>query len=158
MSVKPRVVLSEQLANRPPGESVRVSKADLPSLPGGWSKTLLGTPLWIAKPGSTAQYRSGALHAYEFEDGFDIHRDRYDPSENPLLHAVFDATETFVAFIAAVASAVLTYFLVDRREKEKPEDERRWWLPLAAAIGVAALVGICVYVLGAMVRVGLGVG
>jgi hypothetical protein len=151
--------LARRFNARAPGESVWVPRSELPHLPHEWAETILGTPLWIAKPGSVAQYRAWpALHAYEFVDGFDLHRDRYDPSDHPLLHMLFDAWETIVAIIAAFVAGLATWAYMNRREKEKPEGERQWWVPLLAAIGVAALAGLFVYVLGAVVRIAVAGG
>lgn len=150
--------LRANLASRDPGESVWVSRSNLPELPGEWEKTLLGTPLWIAKLGSTGQYRSGALHAYEFEEGHDFHRDRYDPHVNPLGHLFRDAPELPVAGLVAGVVGFLTYFYFEQREEEKDEDDRLWWLPLVVAAGLALLVGVVAYILGAFVRIGLAGG
>lgn len=163
MSVEAAVVgfterLRTDLASRTPGESVWISRTELPELPQEWERTLLGTPLWIAKPGSSAQYRSGALHAYEFDGGYDFHRDRCDPREDPLGHFFLDAPELPIAGLIAGIVGFLTYLYLEQREEGKDEDERRWWLPLVVAAGVAVVVGIVSYILGAFVRIGLAGG
>jgi hypothetical protein len=145
--------------SRRPGESVWVSKVDAPTLPPEFSETPLGTPLWIAHPGSTAQYRAPrALHAYELDDGWKVHRDSNDPGENPLGHIVSDAPEVLIAGIGAILAGIASYFLLDRYESQKDEEDRRWWVPVLGAIAFAALAGIALYVLAAFVRVSLGVG
>jgi hypothetical protein len=151
--------LRQRAYAKSPGESVWIPKSELPTLPPQFSRTTLGTPLFLAHPGSTAQYRATpALHAYEKEEGWALHRDRYDPEENPAAHAVFDAPEVVLAGLAAAFAGFVTYYLLDARESEKPEDERRWWFPAAWALLAALLAGAAVYFLGALVRVALGVG
>jgi heme A synthase len=63
-----------------------------------------------------------------------------------------------IAAVIAASVGSLTYFLLDRREREKPEAERNWWVPLLVAAGVVAVVGILAYILGALVRIGVGMG
>lgn len=149
--------LRRVLYARAPGESVTYTKTELPELPNELSATVLGTPNWIAHPGAIAQYRASlAIHAYEMEDVWDFHRDRYDPYENPLGHFFFDAPELPIAVLLSAVTGLITYCVMDRREKEKPKDERSWWIPSLVALGVAAIVGILVYIAAAFVRVAVG--
>ncbi|MGA8536721.1 MAG: hypothetical protein WB789_04930 [Thermoplasmata archaeon] len=144
---------------RPPGESTSILKVEMPALPAEFTETVLGTPLWIAHPGSIGQYRAPpALHAYELDDHWKVHRDRYDPEEDPLGHLLFDAPEIAIAGAAAVFAGLSMFCWLDEREREKDEADRNPWLPVLAALGVAALVGIIVYVLAALCRVSLSVG
>lgn len=99
-----------------------------------------------------------ALHAYELDDHWKVHRDRYDPEEDPLGHLLFDAPEIAIAGAAAVFAGLSMFCWLDEREREKDEADRNPWLPVLAALGVAALVGIIVYVLAALCRVSLSVG
>jgi hypothetical protein len=143
----------------PPGKSIRVTKAELPELPGEFEGSWAGTPLWIAHPGSKAQYRAyPAQHAYELEEEWEFHRDRFDPKENPLGHIIFDAPEIVVAGIAAAIAGVVTFLFLQGGERDKDESERHPWFPALVAVGIAAFVGFIVYVLGALVRVALGAG
>lgn len=143
---------------RSPGESVLFGKSEIPSLPSEFSGTSLGTPLWLAHPGSVAQYRaSPAIHAYEMEEGWELHRDRFDPYEDPLRHIIFDAPEIVAGLLAAIATGIATWCYVDKQERERDEGPQ-WWAPILAAIGSALLAGFLVYLLGAVVRVLLGVG
>lgn len=147
------------LEAKQPGESVRIPKSEMPRLPLGFSRTLLGTPLWIAHPGSTAQYRAhSAVHAYEMGHSWDVHRDQYDPNDNPFEHALFDAPELPIAAVLSAIAGVLTYLLVAHREEEKPGEERHWWMSLLVSLAVAALVGMAAYIVGALLRVAAGVG
>lgn len=147
------------LASRQPGESMQVPKSQMPELPTEFTETKLGTPLWIAHPGAKAQYRAHpAVHAYEMEHLWDLHRDQFDPHDNPLQHALFDAPELLFAALIAGLAAVATYLLMSRREEEKPEENRNWWWPLVVTLVVAILAGIAAYILGALVRVAAGVG
>ena len=144
---------------RSPGESVWVPKSEMPRLPQQFDQTVFGTPLWIAHPGSTAQHRATpAMHAYEMDDGWSIHRDVYDRKENPLGHFFSDAPELPMAVFAAVATSVLAWLLFDEKEREKDEAERNPWIPIAVAVGLAVLVGILVCVIAALARVHFGVG
>lgn len=147
------------LSSREPGESVSISKTEVPDLPPEFSPTLLGTPNWIAHPGAVGQYRaSPALHAYEMEDSWDLHRDRYDPKENPFGHMVFDAPEVPIAGLIAAIAGSIAFWIAQKFEDEKPESERRLWFAGVVAAGVALIVGIIAYILGALVRVAMGVG
>jgi hypothetical protein len=147
------------LDTRPPGESIKIAKSKMVELPSGFELTLLGTPLWIAHPGATAQYRaSPALHAYELENRWEVHRDRFDPHEDPVGHFLFDAPELAFAAVAAAIAGLLAYRFLDRMEKKQPEESRNWWLPGLIAIGIALAIGIVAYIIGALVRVASGVG
>ncbi|HTP54467.1 MAG TPA: hypothetical protein VML94_05865 [Thermoplasmata archaeon] len=87
-----------------------------------------------------------------------IHRDRYDPGENPVGHFFVDAPELPFATGAAVAAGALTFHYLDKKEKEKPDGDQRWWFPALLALGAAAIAFIIVYILAALIRVSLGVG
>lgn len=144
---------------RSPGESFSVPKDEMPTLPPQFSETALGTPLWLAHPGSTAQYRANpALHAYELEQDWKVHRDSFDPDENQVGHIVFDAPELLIAGFGSILAGIATYFFLDERESEKDEGDRKWWVPVLGGFAVAALVGIGLYILAALFRVALGVG
>jgi uncharacterized membrane-anchored protein len=151
--------IRKQAYSRHPGESFSVPKAEMPTLPSQFSETTLGTPLWIAHPGSSAQYRANpALHAYELDRDWKVHRDRYDPEENPVGHIVFDAPELLIAGFGALVTGIAAYYFLDEHEREKDEGDRRSWWPVLGAFVLAALVGIALYVVAALVRVALGVG
>ena len=147
------------LSARAPGESLTISKEDLPSLPPEFSETLLGTPNWIAHPGAVAQYRaSPAIHAYEMSMTWEFHRDEFDPMDDPLRHFFFDAPELPIAAFAAAVAGFLTYVFFERKEREKDEVDRNPWFPFLVGLGVAALVGLVVYVIAALIRVFVGIG
>lgn len=147
------------VGSRAPGESVSYAKRDLPELPSEFSLSLQGTPNWIAYPGAVAQYRaSPALHAYELEDGWEVHRDQYDPRRDPVGHFFFDAPELPIATLCAGIAGLLAYFYFDGRENEKSDEERRPWLPVAIAAGIALVVCIIVYVIAALFRVAFSGG
>ena len=113
----------------------------------------------LLTPARSARYRAPpALHAYELDDHWKVHRNRYDPEEDPLGHLLFDAPEIAIAGAAAVFAGLSMFCWLDEREREKDEADRNPWLPVLAALGVAALVGIIVYVLAALCRVSLSVG
>ena len=79
-------------------DSLRISKEVLSSLEGlDFVETLLGDP-----GGCLRQYRnSTGIHVREFEDYFEVHKDRVDPRNNPIGHLICDSPETLVAFGAA---------------------------------------------------------
>ena len=146
--------LHAKLEAKAPGESISFPTCEMPELPAEFESTVWGTPLWIAHPGATAQYRAyPALHAYRLSGRFKIHRDEFDPHDHPLLHTLFDAPEVALAAIAAAITGFLAWLFLERREKAKNEEDRHWWLPALAALAVAAIVGVFVYIFGAMVRV-----
>lgn len=150
--------IRDKLKATTPGESITYSKTDQPDLPPEFTRTHLGTPNWIAQPGATAQYRAApALHAYELDQEWKIHRDRYDPRVNPAEHVFFDAPELPIAAFVAILAGALTYWILDRWERDEDQSERSPWIPVIVAIAVAALVGLFVYVLAALVRVSLGI-
>jgi hypothetical protein len=134
-----------------------VPRSELPRLPPEFASTSMGTPLWIAHPGSTAQYRApGALHAYELESGHSVHRDRFDPSTEPVRHVLFEAPEVPLAAAAACLAGVGMYLWLDgSRSDEEEKDEGRWWRVLLSAI-FAIAVGFIVYLFAALVRVRIG--
>ncbi len=158
MSDKPGIEdLRKALGGVPPGKSVQVSKKLMPTLPSEFERTSLGTPNWLAHPGANAQYRAKtALHAYELDDRWDLHRDHYDPDDNPLGHFFVDAPELPLAILSAVIAGVATFLVLDSREKDKDEEDRwPWWLVGLIAFGVAILVGVLSYILFAGVRIAL---
>jgi len=78
--------------------SFLISKEVLPSLEGlGFSETLLGDP-----DGSLRQFRnSSGIHIREYENYFEVHKDKIDPRQDPLGHLIRDSPETILAFGAA---------------------------------------------------------
>jgi hypothetical protein len=151
--------LSSLLLSKAPGESVRVSKSDLPELPSEFSSTPFGTPPWLAHPGAFAQYRApAALHAYETESTWDFHRDQYDPFDDPIGHLLFDAPELAIAAILSLIAGAVTYFVLDQWERRKPSSERRWWLAGLVSIIVALAVAALTYVVGAKLRAAISGG
>ena len=146
--------LRKDVYTLPPGEPVYVSE-----LPSDFVQTMLGTPRWIAEPGSTAQYRGPeAMHAYKVGDEFKVHRDRYDPKENPVGHFLLDAPELAIAAASAAAAGILAYFSLERWDRDKTEEdgkERPAWIRYAFAFAIALAVFVGIYILGAIVRVGM---
>lgn len=144
-----------------PGESFTVPKASMPELPPEFEPTVWGTPLWIAHPGSTAQFRAPeALHAYEIGPDWEIHRDRYDPKTEPVGHFFLDAPELPIATAFAALAGIFSYWVLDRWDERKTAEdgrERSPWVRGLVAAGIAVIVFIVVYVLAALARVGLGV-
>jgi hypothetical protein len=146
-----------ELGGKSPGESIWIPKAKLPNLPVEFNPTTWGTPLWLAHPGSIGQFRAlPALHAYEMDDGWKVHRDQFDPVENPIGHVIFDAPEVVLGFIGAAIAGLLTWWVMDRRQRTKSDEDRNPWIPVAVAIFAAVVAGALLYILGAMVRVAVG--
>ena len=117
-----------------------VSKVNLPRLPSNFVPTSLG----YTKDGALGQYRGPrGLHAHEFSNHWEIHRDYGEPStlEGALTHVVQDAPEIAVGGLIGLAAAKKTY------------DSRRWTSPNAvleaAAAGVVSglLAGGLTYIL-----------
>jgi len=80
------------------GDSFHISKEVLPSLEGfDFIETVLGDP-----DGSLRQFRnSTGIHVREYEDYFEVHKDRIDPRKDPIGHLLRDSPETILAFGAA---------------------------------------------------------
>ena len=87
-----------------------------------------------------------------------IHRDQYDPQRDPVGHFFVDSPELPIATFAAAVAGFLSYLFFERRERQKDQADQKPWAPLLLALGVAALVGLFVYVIAALVRVFVGVG
>jgi hypothetical protein len=85
-----------------------ISKSLMPELPRGFLRSELGYP----REGALAQYRGpDGLHAHEFADRWEIHRDYGDPStlEGAITHAIRDAPEVAVGALTALAVGKSTY-------------------------------------------------
>jgi hypothetical protein len=153
--------LREAVYAQPPGVSLEVPKSEMPALPQEFEPTTLGTPLWIAHPGATSQSRApDALHAYEVGNVWMIHRDQCDPKKDPIGHAFRDAPELPIAAIVAGIASVGTYLSLDQWDARKTEEDGRdrpAWVRVALAAAVFIGVFLVTYILGALVRVGLGV-
>jgi len=107
------------------GDTFRISKEVLPSLEGfDFSETILGDP-----DGSLRQFRNstGLLHIREFEDYFEIHKDRVDPRTDPLGHLLRDSPET----IAALGAATLLTPRVSFKKDAEGAPELSFGNPLA---------------------------
>jgi hypothetical protein len=82
----------------PEDDSFLISKEVLPSLEGlGFSDTLLGDP-----DGCLRQFRNtSGIHIREYENYFEVHKDKIDPGKDPIGHLIRDSPETILAFGAA---------------------------------------------------------
>jgi len=105
----------------------------MPTLPRGFARTELGYP----KEGAMAQYRGpNGLHAHEFSNWWEIHRDYGDPStlEGALTHVLRDAPEVSLGVLTALAVGKNTY---DARKEmsQNPELE---------AIAAGTIAGLAV--------------
>ena len=91
----------------PVHKSVVISKKNLPCLPKGFERTLLGYP----KEGSIAQYRGpNAIHVHEYRAHWLVHRDSSDPRtlEGAVLHLIYDAPEIPLSIaVAGISGAVV---------------------------------------------------
>ena len=145
----------QELARKRPSESVSISKERMPKLPSEFKETKMGTPLCIAHPGATAQFRAHpALHAYETATEWKIHRDRYDPGENPFGHLFVDAPELTIAALIGVLSGVVTCRVLNGFGRDTREEKRTpRWLAILASLIVALVVAALVYMVCARLRV-----
>lgn len=81
------VVIPKDMVSEPPGP--------------GWHASAINVP----SPGTLASYRKGRYHVHETGTEWRVHRDRYDPTVNPLMHLVDDAplvlmiSDTFMTLI-----------------------------------------------------------
>lgn len=110
-----------------------VPKWLMPTLPRGFTRTELG----YSREGAIAQYRGpGGLHAHEFRNRWEIHRDYGDPStlEGAITHAIRDTPEVSLGVMAALAVGKNTY---DARKglSQNPEIE---------ALAAGAVAGLAV--------------
>ncbi len=96
-------VFTRALRGVAPGETVEVPKTSLRRLPPSYEETFLGTPPPLAVEGAHAQYRGPyTRHVYEKRNSWAVHRDMYDPREEPLEHLVNDAPEWGAGALAAI--------------------------------------------------------
>lgn len=112
------VDVHEIFRNAPYNLNKRFSKADLPELPSCFRPTILGEPKW----GMLAQYRCACmnLHAYDFGDYWEIHRDKQNPVTHPIEHLVEDAPRVLGAIVGvgAIVAGAAVYQLFKSRKKE----------------------------------------
>lgn len=149
--------IRRKLATVPYGKSIQIPKSAMPDLPSDFRETHWGTPLWLAHPGATAQYRAAIggdnLHAYDVSGAWDLHHDKYPPGD---IRHLSEAPEVPIAFLAASVVGTIMYLFLDRKEKEKEEEDRiPQWLLAIASIAVAAIVGFLVYLLCAGIRINM---
>jgi hypothetical protein len=88
-----------------PGQYITVSKDDVEPLSSNW------VIAWFAEapPGTIASYRFGHYNAYESNTEYTVHYDKYAPSENPILHFLFDAH--FIAPVCVIAIVGTLYYI-----------------------------------------------
>jgi hypothetical protein len=65
-----------------------------------YEETFLGT-----KKGAKKQFRYGNLHIREYKDYYIVHRDKVDPTKDPMGHLLIDAPEYLAATIAGLKAA-----------------------------------------------------
>jgi hypothetical protein len=79
-------------------DEIFISKSILPNLPEHFEETNLGFP-----ENAIRQYRGkSGIHVREYESGFVVHQDNFDPRTNPLKHLAVDSPETIAAFASAI--------------------------------------------------------
>ncbi|MGP6220766.1 hypothetical protein [Caldiplasma sukawensis] len=62
------------------------------------------------------QGRREGIHLIEFNDRYEMHVDRYDPSKNPLGHLIFDSPiYGLIAFTATMFSLILFSGIIKRK-------------------------------------------
>jgi hypothetical protein len=65
-----------------------ISKEELGSVPACCKETWLGDP-----KGALRQYRCAhGFHVREYDSWFEVHRDRFDPRQNPIQHVLYDTS------------------------------------------------------------------
>jgi hypothetical protein len=115
-------------------DSLFISKEVLPSLEGlGFVETTLGD-----SDGSLRQFRnSTGIHIREYEQYFEVHKDRFDPRTHPLKHLICDSPETLVAFGAA--SMLATGLLAAKKSAKGSKSD------LSSFGGAIDFVGLFLY-------------
>ena len=90
-------------------------------------------PIYMGMPrfGMRGQYRCSCmnLHAYDFGDHWEIHKDKNNPFTKPFHHLVEDAPNVLVAIVGAVAIGIAGggYALskLSEKEKESKKNEKK---------------------------------
>ncbi|MFW9845464.1 MAG: hypothetical protein ACFFD6_01850 [Candidatus Thorarchaeota archaeon] len=99
--------------NLPYGQDKRISKKSLPSLTDCFKEI----SIWMGLPrlGMHGQYRCSCmnLHAYDFGDYWEIHKDKHNPFTKPMEHLVEDAPNVLAVIAGAViiGAGGIAYFL-----------------------------------------------
>jgi hypothetical protein len=110
--------LHEIFSDIPHSVKMKFSKKEIPELPSCFKPTILGEPKW----GMIAQYRCACmnLHAYDFGDHWEIHKDKQNPLTHPIEHLVEDAPRVLGAIvgIGAIVAGATVYQLFKSRRKE----------------------------------------
>ncbi len=140
--------VKEMLEQYAPGTAlVIVSKSFISSLPPEYTKTILGDP-----EGSSAQFRVGLLHAREYSDRFEIHRDAVDPRKQPIMHLWHDSPETLFGIVTGATTAGLaTKVLWDTTSKIMDNIHAVPATVIPAALG-AIVTGYATHVGGKVLR------
>ncbi|MEM0271422.1 MAG: hypothetical protein QW514_02620 [Thermoprotei archaeon] len=83
-----------------------ISKKELSVLPPCCKETWLGDP-----KGALKQYRCAhGFHVREYPTWFEVHRDKFDPRQNPVKHLVYDTdAPALVAGLVALAIVKAVY-------------------------------------------------
>ena len=103
----------------------RISKELLPTLPSCFEQV----PFYMGLPrlGMRGQYRCSCmnLHAYDFGDYWEIHKDKNNPFTKPLEHLVEDAPNVLVVVAgAAIVGALGLGYLLSKRPKSEKESKK----------------------------------
>lgn len=104
----------------------KISREVMSTLPSCFKQV----PFYMGLPriGMRAQYRCPCmnLHAYDFGDYWEIHKDKNNPFSRPLEHLVEDAPNVLVAAAGAlIVGAVGIGYLVSKRSKQERESKEK---------------------------------
>jgi hypothetical protein len=98
------VDLDRLFSTVPRGKKIVFTIVEYPNILNGFKPTIWGEPRW----GLPVQLRKGKLHAYDYGNFCEIHRDKWNPETHPLEHLRDDAPHWLAAM--AVGSLALGAF------------------------------------------------
>lgn len=114
-------LLRELLAHKQPGVNIIIPKSIMQKPPVGCEETMLGD-----LNGACKQYRCDPnIHMLEYPDIYKVHRDRFDPRNNPLDHLIYDSPETLAALIIGSAAGTIIGKIICNNRKDKSENALR---------------------------------
>lgn len=135
-------ILKKMLKNRRFGENITISKRIMKNVPQECEETILGD-----FNGAYKQYRCDPnIHILEYTDKFLVHKDRFDPRRDPLVHLIYDSPEILLALVIGSTLGRSMGEIIYKVIKNKTKNP----IFKATAIGIliAIISGILTYCIG----------